>query len=105
MKALGARRRTILTQFLLEAVAVVLAGGLVGVLLGYLISSAVGSLPFMGVLLGEELSQSYGRIHFLISAQSVAISFFVLFIVGMIAGILPAIRASKLDPVASLHYE
>ncbi|UCF35446.1 MAG: ABC transporter permease [Acidobacteriota bacterium] len=105
MKALGARRRTILTQFLLEAVAVVLAGGLVGVLLGYSISSAVGSLPFMGVLLGEELSQSYGRIHFLISAQSVAISFFVLFIVGMIAGILPAIRASKLDPVASLHYE
>jgi putative ABC transport system permease protein len=104
-KALGAKRRTILAQFLWEAVFVVLLGGAAGCLLGIGIARAIGSLPFMGVMLGQELSEHYGRIHFLISPDSVAVSLAVLFTVGLIAGILPAVRASRLDPVESLRYE
>ncbi|MFZ0427401.1 MAG: hypothetical protein WAO20_04740, partial [Acidobacteriota bacterium] len=63
------------------------------------------SLPFMGVMLGQELSKHYGRIHFLIAPDSVFVSLGVLFTVGLIAGILPAIRAARLDPVESLRYE
>lgn len=104
-KALGAKRRTILAQFLWEAIFVVLLGGAAGCLLGVAIAQAIGSLPFMGVMLGEELSKHYGRIHFLISPESVLVSLAVLFTVGLIAGILPAVRASRLDPVESLRYE
>lgn len=104
-KALGAKRRTILAQFLWEAIFVVLLGGAAGCLLGAAIAQAIGSLPFMGVMLGQELSKHYGRIHFLISPDSVAVSLAVLFTVGLIAGILPAVRASRLDPVESLRYE
>ena len=105
LKALGARRKTILAQFLWESIFVVLMGGGLGVLLGVGIAYSVGSLPFMDVMLGEELSTTYGRIHFQISAISVAVSLGVLFAVGLIAGMLPAVRASRLDPVESLHYE
>lgn len=105
LKALGARRRTILAQFMWEAIFIVLMGGVVGVLLGVAVAEAVGSLPFMGALLGEELSGQYGRIHFAVSPIAVAVSVGVLFMVGLIAGMLPALRASRLDPIASLRYE
>jgi ABC-type antimicrobial peptide transport system permease subunit len=59
----------------------------------------------MGVMLGEELAKEHGRIHFEISAGSVITSVGVLSLVGLIAGMLPAVRASRLDPVESLHYE
>jgi putative ABC transport system permease protein len=105
LKALGARRRNILAQFLWEAMLIVLAGGLLGLALGVIVAYSIGSLPFMGVMLGEELAKEYGRIYFEISASSVIISVGVLFLVGLVAGMLPAIRASRLDPVESLHYE
>ncbi|MFZ0429288.1 MAG: ABC transporter permease, partial [Acidobacteriota bacterium] len=82
-KALGARRRTILAQFLWEAIFVVLLGGTSGCLLGIAIAQAIGSLPFMGVMLGQELSKHYGRIHFLIAPDSVFVSLGVLFTVGL----------------------
>jgi len=104
-KALGARRRTILAQFLWEAIFIVLMGGIAGVLLGAAVAQAVGSLPFMGALLGEELSAQYGRIHFTIAPAAIAVSLSVLFAVGLIAGMLPALRASRLDPIVSLRYE
>jgi putative ABC transport system permease protein len=55
--------------------------------------------------LSEEFSQEYGRIYFNISAASVGVSLSILFLVGLIAGMLPAIRASRMDPVQALHYE
>jgi len=105
MKALGAKNRTVLANFLLEAVFIVVLGGAAGVGIGILVAAAVGSLPFMGVMLGEELSKEYGRIHFHISTTSIMISTLVLFLVGLIAGMIPAVRASRLDPVESLRYE
>ncbi len=105
LKALGAKRGTILAQFLWEALFIVALGGLAGVLLGAGIAMAIGSLPFMGVMLGKELAQEYGRIHFHISALSLSVSLGVLLVVGLVAGMVPAIRASKLDPVEALRYE
>ncbi|MFB3905079.1 MAG: ABC transporter permease [Acidobacteriota bacterium] len=104
-KALGARQRTVLFQFLSEAVVIVLLGAIGGVALGVAIASAIGSLPFLGALMGEEIAKEYGRIYFEVSASSVLVSVSVLFLVGMIAGMLPALRASRLDPIKALHYE
>ncbi len=104
-KALGARRRTVLFQFLSEAVVIVLLGAICGVTLGVAIASAVGSLPFLGALMGEEIAKEYGRIYFDISASSIVVSVGVLFLVGLVAGVLPALRASRLDPIKALHYE
>jgi putative ABC transport system permease protein len=105
MKALGAGRRTILRQFLTEAILIVMVGGIIGVGIAVLVASSIGSLPAFGAMLGEELSKTHGRIYFHISASSIAVSLSILFAVGLIAGMLPAMRASRLDPVRALHYE
>jgi putative ABC transport system permease protein len=105
MKAVGVRRRSILCQFLLEAVFIVMLGGAVGVGIGALAASVLGSLPAFGALLGPEFPKTYGRIHFHISTANLVISLGILFLVGLIAGLFPAIRASRMDPVKALHYE
>ena len=105
MKAVGARRRSILYQFLMEAIFIVMVGGALGLGLGALVSSVLGSLPAFGALMGEQFSKEYGRIHFHISASAVITSLGILFLVGLIAGVIPAVRASRMDPVKALHYE
>jgi len=55
--------------------------------------------------MGEEIAREYGRLYFEISASSIIVSVGVLFLVGLIAGLLPALRASRLDPIKALHYE
>jgi putative ABC transport system permease protein len=82
-----------------------LTGGVLGVGLGALVASIMGSLPAFGVLLGDKFPTEYGRIYFHISASAVAISIGILFLVGLIAGIIPALRAARMDPVKALHYE
>jgi putative ABC transport system permease protein len=89
-KALGAPRRAILTQFLIEAVMLTAAGGVLGVLLGAGISwtvRAVSPLP------------TY------VSPVSVVIGLTVSAAVGLFSGLFPAMRASRLDPVEALRYE
>jgi len=102
-RALGARKRHIQFQFLAETLLIMLLGGAIGVLLSYAIAAAVGTVPLMGPLFEDDSGK--GDIHLQISLMTVALSAFVLLIVGVISGLVPAMRASKLDPVEALRYE
>jgi len=102
-RALGARKRHIKLQFLAETLLIMLIGGAIGVLLSYLIAWSVGTLPMMGPLFEDDSGQ--GDIHLRISIMTVFLSTAVLLIVGVISGLVPALRASKLDPVEALRYE
>jgi putative ABC transport system permease protein len=103
IKSLGATRRSILWQFLFEAMTIVTVGGVVGVALGYSITRIVGSLPLLGPLFKD--TSGAGDIHLSISAFAVITSTVMLEIVGLISGFLPALRASRLDPIQALRYE
>jgi len=90
-KALGARRRTILLQFLIEAVSICLIGGVVGLSLTYGLCLAVqSSMPSLPIVFSVDLV-------FISMAVSVA--------TGVISGFAPALGASRLDPVVALRYE
>jgi len=88
--AVGARRRDILVQFVMEAVTLALLGGLLGILLG--IASSYGMSEFFGWST-------------LIAPGSVAVSFLFAFVIGLFFGIYPARKASHLDPIEALRYE
>lgn len=89
-RALGARKRDILTQFLIEALVLSVAGGLIGALLGISASFLVGWTT--------DLPTS-------VSAASVAIAFVFSAAVGLFFGVYPAKKASELDPIAALRSE
>jgi len=89
-KALGATRSNILIQFLVEAIAICLFGGVIGVLLGILMGYGVSVLV-------------EGR--FVIPWLWMALGFTVCIVVGLISGLYPALKASSLDPIEALRYE
>jgi len=102
-RALGARRWHIRAQFISEALALTLLGGIVGIGLAYLLSAAIGTLPLYGAF-DEELAGK-GDIHLYISASTLLVSTGILVLVGLISGVVPAVRASHLNPVEALRYE
>lgn len=87
-KALGARRRTILAQFLIEAALICLLGGLIGLLIAYPITLVMDR--FMPAVLSLAL---------------VGLALLVSVVTGLVAGFLPAWRAAKMNPVDALRAE
>ncbi|MGC2473946.1 MAG: ABC transporter permease [Candidatus Sulfotelmatobacter sp.] len=101
-KALGARRAYILFQFLAEALTITAIGGLLGVVLAYAVALSVGRLTLYSAFAknGEA-----GDIRLIIQPATLIASTLILGAVGLVSGMIPAFRASRLDPIESLRHE
>jgi putative ABC transport system permease protein len=101
-KALGARRRDILFQFLAEAMVITAVGGVLGIILSYLISVSVGRLTFYSAMAKHAEG---GDIRLIVSPMILVVATGILAVVGIVSGMVPAMRAAKLDPIEALRYE
>jgi putative ABC transport system permease protein len=89
-RAIGAKRRDVIRQFLIETTIISLAGGVVGVLTGVALSQLIGYAAGWSTI---------------VTTWSIVLAFFVSVAIGLIFGLYPAVRAAALDPVKALHYE
>ena len=89
-RAIGARQRDVVRQFLIETTIISLTGGVAGILMG------VGLSQLIGVLAGWST---------IVTTSSIVLAFGVSVAIGIVFGLYPAVRASRLDPVKALHYE
>lgn len=94
-KAIGARRKDILTQFLIEATVVSVLGGAIGILIGTGASRLVSGIP-MGN--GQSLQT-------VVAPDAVLLAFTVSALIGLFFGVYPAMKASRLNPIEALRYE
>jgi putative ABC transport system permease protein len=103
LKSIGATRRAVLFQFLAEAMAIATAGGMLGVLIAWAVTVGLGTLPLFSAI--SKNSNGDGDVHLQISRFAVVASTLVLEAVGLVAGLLPALKASRMDPIEALRYE
>ena len=101
-KALGARRRDVLFQFLAEALVITAVGGVLGIILSYIVSVSVGRLTFYSAMASHAEA---GDIRLIVSPMILIVSTSILAVVGVISGMIPAMRAANLDPIEALRYE
>jgi putative ABC transport system permease protein len=101
-KALGARKRHILIQFLAEALAITGVGGIGGISLACLVSVLVGNITFYSAIAKNGQAAD---IRLIITPSAIIVSTLILVITGLVSGMIPAIRAANLDPIEALRYE
>jgi len=101
-KALGAQRRYILMQFLAEALTITFIGGVLGVILAYTVALSVGRLTLYSAFAKNGAA---GDIRLIIAPGTLIASTLILGAVGLISGMIPAFRASRLDPIEALRHE
>ena len=89
-RAIGARQRDVVRQFLIETTFISLTGGVAGIITG------VGLSQLIGMLAGWST---------IVTTSSIVLAFGVSVVIGIVFGLYPAVRASRLDPVKALHYE
>jgi putative ABC transport system permease protein len=101
-KALGARKRDILFQFLAEAMVITAVGGLCGIILSYIVSVSVGRLTLYSAVAKHAEA---GDIRLIVAPEVLIVSTIILAFVGIASGMFPALRAANLDPIEALRYE
>jgi len=101
-KALGARRRHILFQFLAESLTITFIGGALGIILAYGVSLSVGRLTLYSAM---AKNAEAGDVSLIIAPTTLIVATLILGAVGLISGMVPAVRASRLDPIEALRYE
>ena len=102
-KALGAHRRHVLVQFLLEALVLTFAGGVVGMCLAVLLTWVIPPMPLYSEL--YKTANHEGDIFLHASVAVMTASFIILTAVGVVSGFFPAFKASRMDPVEALRYD
>jgi putative ABC transport system permease protein len=103
LKALGARRRDILSQFLLESLTLTFMAGAVGMVVAAAVAYLIPPMPLYSDIF--KTANHEGDIVLRASPGIMLVSFFILALVGIVSGLLPALRASRMDPVVALRHE
>lgn len=89
-RAVGARKRDIVRQFIIEAILISFAGGIIGVVFGFGMSRLIAWLAQWSTI---------------VTPASILLAFLVSISVGLVFGIYPAVKAARLDPVEAIRYE
>ena len=103
LKALGARPRDILSQFLLESLTLTFIAGIVGMVVAIIVAYLIPPMPLYSDI--YKTANNEGDIILRASPTIMLISFAILAVVGIVSGLLPAVRASRMDPVVALRHE